>query len=122
MVLFRYLLTKILKNVFFILVMVAFFAILFDFIHKSWGYLDKYEPSAMALVSYYFYWLPLILQQFLPVALAFGVTFVVIAFSRSNELSAMMALGASYRSLLLPFLCAGCIFSMMDFDYNLVFT
>ena len=100
---FRYLLARIFKNVLFVLFLVCFFSVLLDFVHKSLGYLEKYNPSIQALTTFYIFWLPMIVQQLLPLAFTFGATFVVIGFSRSNELSAMFALGMTYRSLLLPF-------------------
>ena len=68
MTLFLYVLRDFLKFVFGALLLCVFLFLLFDFIHKTTRYIPRYNPATADLVEFYFYQIPSLVNQALPIA------------------------------------------------------
>lgn len=125
MTLFFYIFRSYIKYVIGIMALTTFMFILFDFIHKSTKYLARYQPETPHLISYYFYQIPNMLIQGLPIASLLSSVVTMVLLSRTNEITAMRAVGMGPLRIGAPIAFGGillCFFSFLLGEYVLPHT
>ena len=122
MILFFYLFRSYFKYVTGFMALTAFMFVLFDFIHKSTKYLTRYQPETKHLVSFYFYQLPNLCIQALPIASLLGSIITMVLLSRTNEVTAMRAAGMGPLRIGAPIAAGGgllCFFAFLMGEFVL---
>lgn len=109
MTLFFYVLKDFFKYVLSSMFLCTFLFILFDFIHKTTRYLDRYNPQSQDLILYYIYQTPNLLLQALPIAALLSSVICMVLLSRTNEITAMRAAGMSPLRVGAPVAVGGAI-------------
>ena len=92
MTLFFYVLKDYFKYVLGTLSLTVFLFMMFDFIHKTTGYIPKYQPSFL-IAKLYFFQIPSLLVQSIPIASLLASVITMVLLSRTNEVTAMRAVG-----------------------------
>ncbi len=108
----RYLLKDFLLSIAFCL---ALFLVLFVII-DSFNNLNEFLRHGVTLtiiLSYYFYLVPSILVQVIPVAVLVAILFVLGNFNRHNEITALKASGVSAFHIVGPYLMVGLLISFL---------
>ncbi|MBP9708559.1 MAG: LPS export ABC transporter permease LptG [Oligoflexales bacterium] len=121
MKLYFYVLREYLKYVFGTLVLCVFLFILFDFIHKTTKYIPRYEPSGTDLLQLYYFQIPSLISQALPISALLASVAAMVMLARNNELTAMRAVGMGPLSICLPLLMGGGILCAVGFIVGEVF-
>lgn len=111
MKLFRYVLAEYVKYVLGTLVLSLFIFVLMDFVQKSTRYIAEYSPKSEDLALFYLYQAPALMVQILPVASLLGSVVSMVILSRSNEVTAMRAVGMSPLQIGVPLAIGGVILS-----------
>lgn len=93
----------------------TFMFVLFDFIHKSTRYLSRYQPETKHLVSFYFYQLPNLFIQGLPIASLLASVVTMVLLSRTNEITAMRAVGMGPLRIGAPIAVGGALICFLSF-------
>ena len=93
MTLFIYVIKDYLKYVLSALALCVFLFLLFDFIHKTTRYIPKYNPETKDLIEYYIFQIPNLIVQALPIASLLASVVTMVLLSRTNEVTAMRAVG-----------------------------
>ena len=93
MTLFFYVLKDYFKYVLGTLSLTVFLFMMFDFIHKTTGYIPKYQPSFFLIAKLYFFQIPSLLVQSIPIASLLASVITMVLLSRTNEVTAMRAVG-----------------------------
>lgn len=120
MTLFYYVFRNFFKYVFGIMALTTFMFVLFDFIHKSTSYLSKYQPAAEHLISYYLYKVPNLFVQGFPIASLLASVITMVLMSRTNEITAMRAIGMGPLRIGAPIAAGGillCFVSLLLGEY-----
>lgn len=95
-----------------------FLFILFDFIHKTTKYFAEYNPSYNDIILYYVFQIPNQLVQALPIGSLLGGVISMILLNRTNEITAMRAIGLGPLQLAKPLLAGGAIVSFCSIILN----
>jgi lipopolysaccharide export system permease protein len=111
MILFFYVAREFVKYVVGTLILCMFLFILFDFIHKTTGYLARYQPKSTDLIQFYLYQMPQLAQQALPITALIASVICMVLLSRTNEITAMRAAGMGPISVGMPIAVGGLIIS-----------
>ncbi len=114
MKIFFYILKDYFRYVIGIVFLCTFLFILFDFIDKTTKYLSRYEPSLGQLIQLYFYQMPALLIQTLPIASLMGSVVTMVLLSRTNEITAMRASGMSPARIGMPLAAGGLLLSLFS--------
>ena len=114
MKLFRYILKDFFKYVLGTCALCMFLFVLFDFIHKTTRYFQKYNPSTENIVLLYIYQIPHLLVQAIPIASLLGSVTCMVLMSRTNEITAMRAAGMGPVRVGLPVAIGGLILSALS--------
>lgn len=114
MTLFRYVLHDFLKIVSGALSLCVFLFLLFDFIHKTTRYIPRYNPSIELLVEYYLYQIPGLLLQALPIASLLASVVTMVLLNRTNEITAMRAVGMGPALVGAPIALGGLLLSFVS--------
>lgn len=112
MILFFYVLKDFIKYVIGTLLLVVFLFLLFDFIHKTTRYIPRYNPNTNLLIKYYFYFIPNLIAQALPIASLLASVVTMVLLSRTNEVTAMRAAGMGPLRLGMPIIFGGVALSL----------
>ncbi|MCX6125262.1 MAG: LptF/LptG family permease [Proteobacteria bacterium] len=112
--LFLYVFRDYLKYVLTTLVLCLFLFVLFDFIHRTTAYFPKYKPSAELVIKLYLYQLPAFAVQALPIAGLLSSVVTMVLLSRTNEVSAMRAVGMGPIRIALPLAIGGLLLSVFS--------
>ena len=107
MILFKYILKEFFKYAFFITVLAISLSIIFDFLPRSTKYFSRYQADFYMIFRYYLYHSSEVLGQVLPVASLISSVVTMIIMNKSNEITAMRAVGWGPRKLARPILCGG---------------
>ena len=111
MTLFFYVLRDYFRYVFGIIFLCTFLFVLFDFIHKSTKYLAKHNPETAHLIQFYALQIPSFVVQALPIASLLSSVITMVLLSRTNEVTAMRAVGMGPLRVGLPIATGGVILS-----------
>lgn len=114
MTLFFYVLKDYFRYVFGIIFLCTFLFILFDFIHKSTKYLAKHNPETADLIHFYALQIPNFVIQALPIASLLSSVITMVLLSRTNEVTAMRAVGMGPLRVGLPIATGGVILSLVS--------
>jgi lipopolysaccharide export system permease protein len=106
----QYVSKKFILNLLFSLTAFASIFVTVDLLEALSEFIDRKAP-AIAVASYYFYYLPYIIILSMPVAMLLASMFSVGQLSKYNELTAMLAAGRSLYRILLPILAIGLLIS-----------
>ena len=115
MKLFLYILKDYFKYVFAVIFLCTFLFVLFDFIHKTTRYFSEYNPPFHLIVKMYLLMLPANMTQAVPIASLLGSVITMVLLSRTNEITAMRAVGMSPIQLAAPLAAGGFILSLTTF-------
>ncbi|MBF0442623.1 MAG: LPS export ABC transporter permease LptG [Oligoflexales bacterium] len=115
MTLFIYILRDFIKYVIGAIILSVFLFLLFDFIHKSTKYLEKYNPETGHLIRFYLYQIPSLLIQALPIASLLGSVICMLLLSRTNEITAMRAAGMGPLKIGTPIAVGGSILCLIAY-------
>ncbi len=85
-----------------------------DFISKF----SKYDTTIQALFKYYYYFLPEIIYQMLPVALVLSSLMTISTMSKNNELIAFYTTGVSIYRICLPIVVIAGLLCALAFSIN----
>lgn len=107
MILYRYVIKSYYKYVAATLFLCLFLFILFDFIHKTTSFFNRYNPSGGLIFRYYLYQMPFQLMQALPIAALFSGVVTMLLLSKGNEITAMRAIGMNARQIAMPLIMGG---------------
>ena len=118
MKIFLYCLKEYFKYVIGTLVLTIFLFVLFDFIHKSTKYFPEYKPSYNDILLYYLFQIPSQLVQALPIGSLLGGVVSMILLNRTNEITAMRAIGLGPLQLAKPLFFGGALVSFCSFVLN----
>lgn len=111
--LFLYVFKDYVKYVFTTMVLCLFLFILFDFIHRTTNYFSIYKPSGALVVKMYLYQTPMFAVQALPIAALLASVMSMVMLSRTNEISAMRAVGMGPAMIALPLAVGGMALSLL---------
>ncbi len=114
MTLFFYVFKDFFKYVLGTLCLTVFLFVMFDFIHKTTGYIPKYRPSTWLLAKLYFFQIPLLLVQSIPIASLLASVITMVLLSRTNEVTAMRAVGMGPLRVGLPVALGGVLLSLIS--------
>lgn len=112
--LFFYVLRDYVKYSLVTLSLCLFLFVLFDFIHKTTNYFSLYKPSLQLIVQLYLYQLPMFFIQAAPIASLLASVVTMIMLSRSNEISAMRAVGLGPLGIVKPLAIGGMVLSLVS--------
>lgn len=115
MILFRYVLREYFKFAATTLCLSLFLFVLFDFIHKTTTYFNRYNPEPGLVFRYYLLQLPFETFQALPIAALIASVIVMVLLNRSGEVTAMRAAGMSPTRIGLPLAVGGLTLSLFSF-------
>lgn len=115
MKLFLYVFKDFCKYVVGALVLCLFLFILFDFMHKTTRYIPRYNPESRHLVEYYFYQIPNLVIQALPLASLLGSVVTMVLLNRTNEVTAMRAVGMGPLLVGAPIAAGGFVLVLLSF-------
>ena len=115
MKLFFYILKDYFKYVFAVIFLCTFLFVLFDFIHKTTRYFAEYNPPFHLIVKMYLLMLPVNMTQAVPIASLLGSVITMVLLSRTNEITAMRAVGMSPLQLAAPLAAGGFTLSVISF-------
>lgn len=115
MTLFFYVLKDFFKFVFGALILCVFLFLLFDFIHKTTRYIPKYNPETKYLVELYLFQVPNLIVQALPIASLLASVVTMVLLSRTNEVTAMRAVGMGPLMIGAPIAVGGSILVLFSF-------
>jgi lipopolysaccharide export system permease protein len=118
MKLFWYCLKEYIKYVCGTLVLTIFLFILFDFIHKSTKYFAEYKPNYNDVFFYYVFQIPNQIVQALPIGGLLGGVISMILLNRTNEITAMRAIGLGPFQLARPLIAGGVLLSCLSLILN----
>lgn len=113
--LFFYIFKDFVKYVIGTLVLCMFLFVLFDFIHKTTKYFAQYKPTTELILQLYFYQLPSFVCQALPIASLLASVITMVLLSRSNEITAMRAVGMGPFRIGLPLAVGGLMLSVIAY-------
>ena len=113
MILFKYILKEFFKYAFFITVLAISLFIIFDFLPRSTKYFSKYQADFSMILRYYLYHSSEVLGQVLPVASLISSVVTMIIMNKSNEITAMRAVGWGPVKLARPILCGGLLLTVI---------
>jgi lipopolysaccharide export system permease protein len=111
-ILFRYVLKEFFKYVGGTILLAMFLFVLFDFIHRSTGYFPKHNPSGGAIFRFYVFQMPSLLTQAIPIAALLGSVICMLLLARSNEITAMRAVGMGPWAIGYPIAVGGLLLSL----------
>ena len=114
MTLFLYVLRDFFKYVFATLFLCIFLFLLFDFIHKTTRYIPKYNPTTEQLIKVYIYQLPNLVAQALPISALLASVITMVLLSRTNEVTAMRAVGMGPFQIGLPVVIGGIVLCFLS--------
>ena len=113
MILFKYILKEFFKYAFLITVLAISLSIIFDFLPRSTRYFSRYQADFSMIFRYYLYHSSEVLGQVLPVASLISSVVTMIIMNKSNEITAMRAVGWGPRKLARPILCGGLVLTTL---------
>ena len=87
--------------------------IFFDFSHRARVFFSKVDPPALDIALFYFYQLPFMVVQALPVAALLASVLTMLVLGRNHEITAMRAAGAGPVRLCAPLLAGGVLCSVL---------
>jgi lipopolysaccharide export system permease protein len=116
--LFFYIFRDYVKYVVGTMVMCVFLFLLFDFIHKTTKYFAQYKPATNLILKMYWYQLPTTIIQALPIASLLASVITMVLLSRTNEITAMRAVGMGPFRIGLPLAVGGFGLSLIAFWFN----
>ncbi len=90
-----------------------FLFIFFDFSHRARVFFSKVEPPSLDIALFYFYQLPFMVVQALPVAALLAAVLTMLVLGRNHEITAMRAAGAGPLLLCAPLLAGGVLCSAL---------
>ena len=91
-----------------------FLFVLFDFIHKTTNYFSLYKPSFQLILQLYLYQIPIFFIQAAPIASLLSSVVTMVMLSRSNEVSAMRAVGLGPLGIIKPLAIGGMVLSILS--------
>ncbi len=98
-----------------VIVLSTFLFILFDFIHKSTKYLARYNPESHHLLGFYFYQIPNLIGQGLPIAALISGVVTMVLLNRTNEITAMRAAGMGPLRISFPIAFGGLVLCIISY-------
>jgi len=116
--LFLYIFRDYVKYVTGTMILCVFLFILFDFIHKTTKYFAQYKPPTDLILQMYWYQLPMTVSQTLPIASLLASVISMVLLSRTNEITAMRAVGMGPARIGLPLAIGGLSLSFAAFWFN----
>ena len=114
MILFFYIIRDFFKYVFGTIVLCLFLFVLFDFIQRSTRYLARYSPTGKDLALFYFYQVPNLCLQAMPIAALLASVICMVLLSRTNEITAMRAIGMGPMQIGMPIAVGGMILCIIS--------
>lgn len=118
MKIFWYCLKEYLKYVVGTVLLTVFLFVLFDFIHKSTKYFVEYNPSYSDIGLFYLFQMPNQVVQAIPIGALLGGVISMILLNRTNEITAMRAIGLGPVQLARPLLVGGAMLSCLSLLLN----
>ncbi len=115
MIIFRYILREYTKYVFGTISLTIFLFVLFDFIHKSSKEFADRPPASKDVFEFYLYQIPAQAVQAAPIAGLLASVVAMILLNRTNEVTAMRAVGMGPRQIAAPLAAGGLILSGLSF-------
>ena len=113
-ILYNYVNREIFKNFCVIIVVVISIYVAVDFFEKIDDFMEAGLPFNKVL-SFFFYNIPFVVAQIVPVGLFLSILIVFCIMSKSNEIIALRSSGISIYYLLLPLLSIGVLFTILLF-------
>lgn len=114
MILFFYVLRDFIRYVVMTLILSVFLFVLLDFIHKTTRYIPRYNPETSLLVRAYFYQIPSMVLQALPISSLLASVITMVLLSRTNEITAMRAAGMGPFKVGFPVMFGGALLSVFS--------
>lgn len=115
MVIWRYLAREFLK---FVTLIIGSFVVIFcvvDFFDKNARYFPKYNASTRHILEFYATQIPKLVVDVMPFGVMLGAMLTFWVFSRSGEVSALRASGASILRISSPLIGLGFVFTLLSF-------
>jgi lipopolysaccharide export system permease protein len=109
-VLFRYVAREFVRLFFMCLGALIVVYLVFDFIDRA-GNFFRSDPAFVYVLLYFFYKIPTIVFQLVPVSALLAALLVLAVMSRNSEITAMKAGGISVSVIVLPILIWSCVFA-----------
>ncbi len=116
--LFNYILRDFFKYVAGAMFLTLFLFILFDFIHRTTRYFPRYKPSAALVLKMYFYQMPGHILQAMPIAALLASVTCMLLLGRTNELTAMRAVGMGPLRIGAPLFAGGLVLTLAGWVLN----
>ena len=113
-IIYNYVNREIFKNFCVIVVAVISIYVAVDFFEKIDDFMEAGLPFSRVL-SFFFYNIPFVVAQIVPVGLFLSILIVFCMMSKSNEIIALRSSGISIYYLLLPLLSIGVLFTILLF-------
>ncbi len=116
--LFFYILKDFFKYIAGAMVLTLFLFILFDFIHKTTRYFPRYKPSVELVFKMYMYQMPGHILQAMPIAALLASVVCMVLLGRTNELTAMRAIGMGPVRIVAPLFVGGLVVALIGLILN----
>jgi lipopolysaccharide export system permease protein len=115
MIIFRYILGEYTKYVIGTIALTVFLFVLFDFIHKSSKEFAERPPASRDVIEFYVYQIPAQAVQAAPIAGLLASVVAMILLNRTNEVTALRAVGMGPRQIAAPLAVGGLVLSSLSF-------
>ena len=96
-----------------VIALCLFLFVFFDFSHRATVFFSQVNPPSRDIAMFYFYQLPFLIVQALPVSALLAAVLTMLVLGRSHEITAMRAAGAGVLRLAMPLLAGGVLCSML---------
>lgn len=116
-IIYRYILSEILKYALLVLVTVVAIYLVVDFLEKIDNVIEAGQPATLTLV-YEMYKIPFILARIAPLAVLLSVLITFGMMAKNNEITALRSCGISVYALLKPVLAVGLGASVLLFIFS----
>lgn len=113
----RYLMRRFIGTFVFTLVALSMLFVIIDLIERLDNFIDL-KIGIVDAISYYVYYLPYIAELLIPVASLLASLFNVGRLAASNEVTAMRAVGQSFRRFLAPYVTIALLISVGELYFN----
>jgi lipopolysaccharide export system permease protein len=111
----KYIIKKFLGTFFFALLLIIAIVIVFDISEKIDDFLEKKAPLSAIVFDYYLNFIPYFVNLFSPLFTFIAVIFFTAKLATDTEIVAMLSGGISFRRLMVPYMMAATVLSILSF-------
>lgn len=111
----KYIIKKFLGTFFFAILLIIAIVIVFDISEKIDDFLEKKAPLSAIVFDYYLNFIPYFVNLFSPLFTFIAVIFFTAKMANDTEIVAILSGGVSFRRIMLPYMMAATVLSILSF-------